>query len=156
MSPEPASTVLSAEQMAVAFRQHTLLPLDDCLYALQATIPLLSRSALPRCFQRRGISRLPHWLPARRFCRSADRGRAPVAPKCLMRIFVAIDRTSKVVFAELHPRAKRVVAAEFLRRVLDKLPYKAHTVLTDNGVQFMPQAHQLLLGGHSFDRICRE
>lgn len=50
--------------------------------------------------------------------------------------FVAIDRTSKVAFAELHPRAKRVMAAEFLRRVLDKLPYKIHTVLTDNGVQF--------------------
>ena len=45
-----------------------------------------------------------------------------------MRVFVAIDRTSKVAFAELHPRAKRVVAAEFLQRVLEKLPYKAHTV----------------------------
>ena len=38
---EPRSTVLSMEDEAiiVAFRQHTLLPLDDCLYALQATIP---------------------------------------------------------------------------------------------------------------------
>jgi hypothetical protein len=43
-----------------------------------------------------------------------------------------MDRTSNVAFAELPPRAKRVVAAEFLRRVLDKLPYQAHTVLTDN------------------------
>jgi len=45
MGPVPASTVLTAEQeaMAVAFRRHTLLPLDDCLYALQATIPQLSR-----------------------------------------------------------------------------------------------------------------
>ncbi len=51
---------------------------------------------------------------------------------------MAIDRTSKVAFAVLHPRAKRVVAAEFLRRVLDKLPYQVHTVLTNNGVQFTP------------------
>ena len=38
---DPRSTVLSAEDEAivVAFRRHTLLPLDDCLYALQATIP---------------------------------------------------------------------------------------------------------------------
>ncbi|GAA4502430.1 hypothetical protein GCM10023172_25820 [Hymenobacter ginsengisoli] len=70
--------------------------------------------------------------------------------------FVAIDRTSKVAFAELHPRAKQVVATEFLRRVLDKLPYKEHTVLMDNGLQFTPQPHQFLPGGHSFDRICRE
>ena len=45
---EPRSTVLSAEEEAVcvAFRKHTLLPLDDCLYALQATIPHLTRSSL--------------------------------------------------------------------------------------------------------------
>ena len=61
MGPKSASTVLTAEEeaIAVAFRQHTLLPLDDCRYALQQTIPHLSRSALPRCFQRHGISRLP-------------------------------------------------------------------------------------------------
>ena len=38
----------------------------------------------------------------------------------------------------------------------EKLLYKAHTVLTDNGVQFTPQPHQLLPGGHSFDHIYRE
>ena len=48
---EPRSTVLSEtdEAMIVAFRRHTLLPLDDCLYALQASIPHLTRSALHRC-----------------------------------------------------------------------------------------------------------
>lgn len=37
---EAKSTVLSVEEEAiiVAFRRHTLLPLDDCLYALQPTI----------------------------------------------------------------------------------------------------------------------
>ncbi|MBS1055059.1 hypothetical protein JK201_16250 [Gluconobacter kondonii] len=58
---EPRSTVLSEtdEAMIVAFRRHTLLPLDDCLYALQASISHLTRSALHRCLQRHGISRLP-------------------------------------------------------------------------------------------------
>lgn len=39
------STVLSKEEeaLSVAFRRHTLLPLDDCIYALQATIPHLTR-----------------------------------------------------------------------------------------------------------------
>ena len=61
MGPKvPRSTVLSAEEeaLAVAFRKHTLLPLDDCLYALQATIPQ-TRSSLHRLFQRHEISRLP-------------------------------------------------------------------------------------------------
>ena len=58
---EPRSTVLALEEEAiiVAFRRHTLLPLDDCLYALQATIPHLTRSSLHRCLQRHGMSRLP-------------------------------------------------------------------------------------------------
>ena len=43
----------------VAFRRPTLLALDDCLYALQPSIPHLTRSALHRCLQRHGISRLP-------------------------------------------------------------------------------------------------
>jgi hypothetical protein len=43
---EATSTVLSVEDEAivVAFRRHTLLPPDDCLYALQATVPHLTRS----------------------------------------------------------------------------------------------------------------
>ena len=62
MGPKEAkSTVLSSEEEAVivAFRRHTLLPLDDCLYALQPAIPHLTRSSLHRCLQRHGISRLP-------------------------------------------------------------------------------------------------
>jgi len=58
---QPHSTVLSIEEEAVivAFRRHTLLPLDDWLYSLQPTIPHLTRSSLHRCLQRHGISRLP-------------------------------------------------------------------------------------------------
>ena len=48
---EPKSSVLTIEEEAivVAFRRHTLLLLDDCLYSLQATIPHLTRSSLHRC-----------------------------------------------------------------------------------------------------------
>jgi hypothetical protein len=56
------STVLPVEDEAVIValrRRHTLLPLDDCLYAVQATIPHMRRSSLHRCLQRHGISRLP-------------------------------------------------------------------------------------------------
>src|ERR1700750_580312 len=58
---EVKSTVFSMEEKAftVAFGGHTLLPLDDCLYTLQPTIPHLTRSSLHRCLLRHGISRLP-------------------------------------------------------------------------------------------------
>ena len=47
------------EAIVVAFRRHTMLPLDDFLYALQPTIPHLTRSSLHRCLQHHGVSRLP-------------------------------------------------------------------------------------------------
>ena len=50
--------MIEEEAIIVAFRKHTLLPLDDCLYALQAMIPTLTRSSLHRCLQSHDISRL--------------------------------------------------------------------------------------------------
>jgi len=50
--------VLSVEEEAIviAFRRHTLLPLDDCLYALQATIPHLTRSSCTAAFSGKVIA----------------------------------------------------------------------------------------------------
>ena len=62
MGPKtPKSTVLTPakEAIVVEFRRRTLLPLDDILGSLRDAIPTLSRSALHRCLQRHGISRLP-------------------------------------------------------------------------------------------------
>jgi transposase-like protein len=47
-------------------------------------------------------------------------------------LFVAIDRTSKFAFTEFHEKATRSVAADFLRNLIKAVPYKVHTVLTDN------------------------
>jgi len=66
MGPKtPKSTVLTPaeEAIVVAFRQKTLLPLDDVLGCLSYTIPNLSRSALHRCLQRHGISRISSRRP---------------------------------------------------------------------------------------------
>ena len=144
----PRSMVLSADEEAlvVAFRRHTLLPLDDCLYALQATIPHLTRSSLHRLFQRHQISRLPTaegTKPRQRF-RSYPLGFVHIdlaevwTQAGKLYLFVAIDRVSKFAFAELHERATRRIAAEVLRRLIERVPYRIHTVLTDNGFQFTP------------------
>ena len=51
-------------------------------------------------------------------------------------LLVAIDRTSKFAFVELHEKVARSTAADFLRRLVAAVPYKVHTVLTDNGTHF--------------------
>jgi hypothetical protein len=117
----PRSTVLSTaeETLIVTIRRHTLLPLDDCLYALQATIPHLTRSSLHRLFQRHGISRLPsvEGPPPRPQFRAHPLGFVHIdlaevwTEEGKLYMFVAIDRVSKFAFAELHERATRRVAA---------------------------------------------
>ena len=102
-------TVLTIEEeaMIVAFRRHTLLPLDDCLYGLQPTIPHLTRSALHRCLERHGISRLPEIKgdkPAKRKFRVYPIGYFHIdiaevrTAEGKLYLYVAIDRTSKFAF----------------------------------------------------------
>ena len=144
---EAKSTVLSIEDEAivVAFRRHTLLPLDDCLYALQATIPHLTRSSLHRCLQRHGISRLPEVdgdKPDRRKFKTYAIGYFHIdiaevrTAEGKLHLFVAIDRTTKFAFVQLHVKATTRVAGDFLRALIRAVPYRIHTILTDNGIQF--------------------
>ena len=168
---QPSSTVLSIEEEAivVAFRRHTLLPLDDCLYALQATIPHLTRSSLHRCLKRHGISRLPHVENE-----SAEKRKFKAYPigyfhidiaevrtaEGKLYLFVAIDRTSKFAFVALHEKADRPTAVRFLEALIAAVPYRLHTVLTDNGIQFadLPKNRDGWTARyrvHRFDQICR-
>ena len=51
-----------------------------------------------------------------------------------LRLFVAIDRTSKFAFAELLAQAGKMIAAQFLRNLIAAVPYAIHTMLTDNSL----------------------
>jgi transposase InsO family protein len=43
-----------------------------------------------------------------------------------------------------------------LRRLIAAVPYKIHTVLTDNGIQFTNQQRHKYAFLHLFDRICQQ
>src|SRR5215207_9716409 len=178
---QPESTVLSIEEEAiiVAFRRHTLLPLDDCLYALQPTLPHLTRSSLHRCLQRHGIARLPDTDGDKP--RRAKFKRYPIGyfhidiaelrtEQGRLYLLVAIDRTSKFAFVELHERVTRRVAGDFLRHLIAAVPYRVHTVLTDNGTHFTTPgntasaaplikemlARKQLCRAHAFELACAQ
>ena len=129
------------EAMIFAFRRHTLLPLDDCLHALQPTVRHLTRSALHRCLQRHAISRLPDDggdKPERqRFKRypigvfHIDIAEVQTAEGKLY-LFVGIDRTAKFAVAQLVATADRKTAWEFLQHMLEAVPYQVHTALLQN------------------------
>lgn len=165
---EPSSTVLSKDEeaMVVAFRRHTLLPLDDCLYALQPSIPHLTRSSLHRCLQRHDISRLPDMdgdKPKRQRFKRYPIGYFHLdiaevrTEEGKLHLFVAIDRTSKFAVAQLVEKANRKTAWEFLEHLLESVPYRIHTILTDNGIQFAEQPRNrntIYSRPMRFDMIC--
>lgn len=162
-SPHSTSMTPLQEAAAVAFRQKTLLPLDDCLHALQRTIPTLTRSSLHRLYQRHGISQLP--------CKP-EREKKPFKyyPMGYLHIditetrtaegkaylFVAIDRTTKFVHAELFEQMTRKTAIDFLQGTLKALPYHVHTILTDNGIQFAKKVGTETYREHPFDVLCNQ
>jgi transposase-like protein len=169
---EPHSTVLTQveEAMIVAFRQRTLLPLDDIMGCLRESIPKLTRSSLHRCLERYGISRLPATETKAKRGRFAETAIGYIhIDSCELRhadgkihMFLAIDRVSKFSFVEFYEKAGKMNGAAFLRNAIEAFPYKIHTVLTDNGVAFadLPKNRDGLtasfFGGHIFDRVCAE
>ena len=126
---EAKSTVLSIEEEAiiVAFRRHTLLPLDDCLYTLQPTLPHLTRSSLHRCLQRHGISRLPEVegsKPSKKKFKAYPIGSFHIdiaevqTAEGKLYLYVAIDRTSKFAFVRLVKKTGRTSASVFLEALI--------------------------------------
>ncbi len=56
-----------------------------------------------------------------------------------LHFFVGIDRTSEFAVTQLVDKADRKTAWEFLAHLLKAIPYRIHTILTDNGIQFAGQ-----------------
>lgn len=158
--------MLTVEQEAiiVAFRKLTLLPLDDCLYAPQPSIPSLTRSSsMHRCLQRHDISRLPDVAgdkPQKKRFKSYPIGYFHIdiaevqTEEGKLYLFVAIDRTSKYAYAELHDRATRMGARDFLVHRIAAVSYVIHMILTDNGIQFAKREETEAYWFIPFDRIC--
>jgi len=73
-------------------------------------------------------------------------------------LFVAVDRKTRLVFAEIHEKMTIKDSCQFLKKTIEHFPFKIHTILTDNGVQF---TYRLLAKksrskdrDHAFDKIC--
>lgn len=168
MGPKKTRTVLSPQEegMIIAFRAKTQFPLDDCYIALKEHIPSLSRSNLHRCLQRHGLSTRPKEdnKPDTKPFKKYEIGYFHIdicevhTTESKVYLFVGIDRTSKYVYAEVHPKATAHAASLFLKNLILAVPYRVHTILTDNGLQF---SLSLMKRGrnyrsHAFEDLCKE
>ena len=57
-------------------------------------------------------------------------------------LYVAIDRTSKFAFVQLVKKTGRTSASAFLEALIAAVPYKIHTVLTDNVLRQEPRGFE--------------
>lgn len=159
------------EALVCELRTRLHLPLDDITEVMRRCVnDKLSRSAVHRCLQRYGISRPPKPdKPAAGIFEQATVGFIHIDLKHLPALqrrksyaFVAIDRATRYVYLEIHPRRDAATAAGFLKRFLVDFPQPVHTILTDNGSEFTDRfavdmkdkPRDRPSGRHPFDRIC--
>src|ERR1700761_5802467 len=125
--PHRLMTSLSAvEETAVCeLRTSLQLPLDDIVEVIRRCINAkLSRSAIHRCLQRNGISRLakPDKPKVGTFETASigflqiDGKYLPAPQRRASYAFVAIDRAPPLVFVEIHSRRDAATASGFLER----------------------------------------
>ena len=98
-----------------------------------------------------GAQGLEPWTRDRPFSLSTGRAFLPLSAL----------RTSKFAFARLEDAATVHSASTFLNALIQAVPYKIRTVLTDNGVQFCDQPSRrngptARLRMPMFDKTCRE
>ena len=140
MSTEP-------EQQAICtVRRHLRLSLDELYIIFKPNIPKLSRYNLHRCLQYYGLSRLPKdesdGQKGKKKFKQYPVGFVHIditEVRCetgKLYLFVAIDRKTKYVYAELHQRMRQKAAVSFLRNLQQDCVFKITHILTDSGVQF--------------------
>ncbi len=146
--PPTGSSRLSPEDEAiiVAFRQTTQLALDDCLYALQPTLPHLRRSSLYRCLQRHSLSSLtsnafpPGFRTGRGLAAGLGQAAVVVSPapteEGMFYLFGASDRLTRFAYARLFDGHQARDAVAFLAAMTADLPYRLDAILTDDSPAF--------------------
>jgi transposase-like protein len=174
-APKTLTTSLSAleEALVCELRTKLQLPLDDITEVMRRCVNAkLSRSAIHRCLKRHGLSRRPQPdKPAVGIFEQATVGFIHVDLKHLPALqrrrsyaFVAIDRATRYVYLEIHPKRDADTAAGFLSRFIAHFPHRLHTILTDNGSEFTDRfavdmkdkPRDRPSGRHPFDRVCAE
>ena len=167
-----ASSLSPMEQALVCeLRTRLQLPLDDITEVMRRCLnPKLSRSALHRCLVRHGLNRRPQpdKSPVGVFEQATvgfihiDLKHLPPLAKRKSYAFVAIDRATRYVYLEIHPKRDAETSAGFLQRFLAHFPHRVHTILTDNGSEFTDRfavdmkdkPRDRPSGRHPFDCVC--
>jgi transposase len=162
---------IEEEEIAVELRARLELSLDDALEVMRRCVRAeISRSALHRCWARRGVASKPKAsAPAAGRFEAQPFGYVHVDLKHLTRlqsqpayVFVAIERVTRFVHVEIIQERSGATIAACLERFLAAFGYPIHTILTDNGSEFTDRFGDARwrkrdrgTGNHPFDKVCQ-
>ena len=136
------------ELMVIALRKDCMLSLDDITEVMNRCISYktFSRSSIYRCLKRNNMSCLPKntSTPAiGKFEEITKPGYIHMDVKYLTKlngkrsyIYVAIDRATRYVYAEILYNLEPTTTKEFIERFIDNFPCKVNIILTDNGFEW--------------------
>ncbi|MBK1725917.1 hypothetical protein CKO13_02560 [Halorhodospira neutriphila] len=161
------TTLTSAQEaVVVALRRTLWLSLEDMLAVTREFLNEgASRSAIHRLLKRHGISRRPAELKPS--SRAYGPGHLHIEVKYLppmaedgrgRYLFVAVDRATRWVHAELCADKSAAVARHFLRKLHKACPACIRTLLTDDGKELTGRVFSVRAQGasgrHEFERLC--
>lgn len=162
------------EQLIVELRTQLGLSLDDITEVMKRCVrETLSRSAIHRCMVRRNVNKRAkaNSLPPSMKFEQTTCGFIHIDLKVLTRldrkpsyVFVAIDRATRYVVAEIIYKRDAQTINSCLKRFLKSFPHPVHTILTDNDGAFTDRfavfkkskKANLPTGLHPFDVTCQE
>ena len=160
------------EECVAELRTRFGLTTDDLLEVLLRAFPdsPVSRTGVHRCVARlRRTGRLPERAKEKPvvgvFAPESAPGFLHMDVKHLTRlkgrrsyIYVAIDRATRFVWAEVLPDLKTATAAGFVERVLAEAPFAVRVIVTDNGPEWTDRCagrvRPRATGRHAVDRVC--
>ena len=145
-NPRPKILTLNDEAIILAYRWRTRLSLDDALVRLRRLMPQLSRSALYRCLDRHGLSKIGRTnvsppLTSASLAgpyRFEITGNDVVLPGDVLRVpvFLAVEEVTKHTYGKV-AEATPENAAAFLARLVAEFPQKIDAVTTDIRPEFV-------------------
>ena len=170
--PNKLNTSLSDQDEAlICFeRKQYKKTIDDIFLAAESEIENLYPMKIYRCLKRHELARLPEAFTKeerkiKKFRKYGigfvhiDLLYAPKINKQRKYVYTAIDRVSKVGYAQFSSRKTKESGANFLQKVIEFFPNKINYILTDNGLEFCYKAlpkKSRTKRIHPFDTVCNE
>ncbi|MFN3533679.1 MAG: DDE-type integrase/transposase/recombinase, partial [Candidatus Brocadia sp.] len=145
-APHTIYYALSAleQEIIKSIRKSSWLPLEEITEVMQQINPSASRSTVYRTLLAAGLNKVPQQEKekAKKF-KAYEPGYLHIDVTYLPKIdgekpylFVAIDRTTRVLFYKMYDAKNAENAEDFIRHCIDFFPFKITHILTDNGLEF--------------------